>query len=121
MTMAVTKPLLIEYELNFLERKLKELKQYISANPYNKLGDRSAVSGIKTFNDGSKIEYYRIVATKEAQRRDLTSALKDYAEIVRTVDEMRTQEAKKKIAVRGDEALGSQAATFLKNRDNRGK
>ncbi len=119
MAMAVVKPLLIEYELNFLEKKLKELKQYISANPYNKLGDRSAVSGIKTYKDGSETEFYKIVATKEVQRRDLTAALKDYAEIVRTVDEMRTQEEKKKIAVRGGEKLGSQAATFLKSRDEK--
>lgn len=117
--MAVIKPLLIEYELKFLERKLKELKKYISDNPFSKLDDRSAISGIKTYKDGSEIEYFKIVATKEVQRRDLTAALKDYAEIVRTVDQMRTQEANKKIAVRGDEKLGSQAQTFLKNRDKK--
>ena len=36
------KELLIEYELDFLEEKLKELKEYIQANPYNKLDDRMA-------------------------------------------------------------------------------
>ena len=115
--MAAIKPLLIEYELKFLEKKLKELKQYISANPFSKLDDRSAISGIKNNKDGSTFETYRIVATKEVQRKDLTSALKDYAEIVRTVDQMRSQEEKKKIAIRGDEKLGAQAATFLQSRD----
>jgi len=119
MNMAPTKPLLIEYELEFLETKLKELKKYIAANPYNRLDDRLAISGIKTFSDGSKMDYYKIVATKETQRRDLTSALKDYAEIVRTVDQMRTQEEKRKIAVRGDEKLGTQAETFLANRNKK--
>jgi len=119
MAPAAAKPLLIEYELKFLEKKLKELKQYIAANPYNKLDDRTVISGTKNFKDGSTFDTYKIVATKEAQRRDLTSALKDYAEIVRTVDEMRTQEEKKKIAVRGDETLGSQAEKFLASREKK--
>jgi len=112
-----TKPLLIEYELKFLEKKLKELKMYIAASPFSKLDDRSAISGTKTSKDGSVFDTYKIVATKEVQRRDLTLALKDYAEILRTVDQMRTQEAKKLVAVRGDEKLGSQAAEFLKKRE----
>jgi hypothetical protein len=111
------KPLLIEYELKFLEKKLKELKSYISANPFSKLDDRSAISGMKTNKDGSEYESYKIVATKEVQRRDLTAALKDYAEIVRTVDQMRIAEAKKLTEVRGGEKLGQQAAAFLSKKD----
>jgi hypothetical protein len=114
---ATVKPLLIEYELKFLEKKLKELKSYISANPFSKLDDRSAIAGIKNNKDGTTYETWKIVATREVQRRDLTSALKDYAEIVRTVDQMRTQEAKKLIAVRGDEKLGTQAQKFLLNKE----
>lgn len=110
------KKLFIEYELKFLERKLKELKKYISASPFSELDDRAAVSGITTFKDGSERESYKIVATKEVQRKDLTQALKDYAEILRTVDQMRSAEEKKKVAVRGDEKLGSQAEAFLKSR-----
>lgn len=118
MSMAATnKPLLIEYELKFLEKKLKELKQYISANPYSKLDDRVALSGTKNYSDGSTFDTYKIVATKETQRRDLSAALKDYAELVRTVDAMRTQEEKKKIAIRGDEKLGAQASKFLASRE----
>jgi len=115
--MAVTKPLLIEYELKFLEKKMKELKKYISATPFDSLDDRSAISGIKTNKDGSEFESYKIVATKEVQRRDLTMALKDYAEILRTVDQMRTQEEKKLQAVRGDQKLVGQAEEFLKKRN----
>ena len=41
--MATTKKaLLIEYELEFLESKLDELKQYIEANPFSTLADRMA-------------------------------------------------------------------------------
>jgi len=114
--MAAAKPLLIEFELKFLEKKMKELKKYIEATPFNTLDDRSAVAGIKTNKDGSEFESYKIVATKEVQRRDLTAALKDYAEILRTVDDMRIKEEKKQVAVRGDQKLVGQAEEFLKGR-----
>lgn len=103
------KALLIEYELEFLDTKLQELKQYIEDTPFSSLKDRMTMRG--------KVEI--CIATKEVQRKDLAQALKDYAEILRTVDVMRTREANKKIAVRGDVDLGSQAETFLKNRDKK--
>lgn len=119
--MAVQKrtQLLIEYELKFLEKKLKELKDYISATPFSTLEDRSIVAAVIEGKNGSIITNFKIVATKEVQRKDLTQALKDYAEIVRTVDAMRVSEESKAPAVRGDEKLGSQAANFLANRDKR--
>jgi len=102
--------LLIEYELQFLEEKLTELKAYIKANPFDKLEDRMAYKETK---GGGVIPI--CVANKEAQRKDLTQALKDYAEILRTVDSMRTAE-EAKVEVRGKGELSSQAANFLKNR-----
>jgi len=110
------KELFIEYELKFLEKKLKELKKYISDNPFSRLDDRTGISSMLTFKDGTQKESYRVIATKESQRKDLTSALKDYAEILRTVDQMREEEDKKKIDVRGGEKLGSKADRFLKER-----
>lgn len=109
--MATKKALLIEYELEFLETKLDELKQYIEANPFTTLADRFAWKELK---GGGAMPI--CVANKEAQRKDLTQALKDYAEILRTVDSMREKEESKKIDVRGNVELGSQAEEFLKNR-----
>lgn len=91
--MAKKKELLIEYELDFLETKLEELKEYIEANPFSKLADRMAYKETKT---GGVIPI--VVANKEAQRKDLTQALKDYAEILRTVDDLRNKEEAKKEA-----------------------
>jgi len=91
--MAAKKQLLIEYELEFLEAKLEELKEYIQDNPFNALKDRMAYKETK---NGGVIP--TIVANKEAQRKDLTQALKDYAEILRTVDSMRNIEEAKKEA-----------------------
>jgi len=86
------KSLLIEYELTFLDKKLKELKKYIDASPFSALEDRIIWKETKGGNSPT------CVATKEAQRKDLTQAIKDYAEILRTVDSMREKEEAKKEA-----------------------
>jgi len=91
--MAKQKALLIEYELDFLEKQLQELKKYIEANPLSELKDRMAYKETK---GGGVIPI--CVANKETQRKDLSQALKDYAEILRTVDMMREKEDAKKEA-----------------------
>lgn len=109
--MAKKKELLIEYELEFLEEKLKELKAYIKANPFHELKDRMAYKETK---GGGLIPI--CVANKEAQRKDLTQALKDYAEILRTVDSMRKDE-EAKVEARGKGAVTGQAAEWIKDRN----
>jgi uncharacterized protein YhaN len=110
--MAVAKKaLLIEYELEFLEKQLEELKEYIEANPYSTLTDRMQYKETK---NGGMVSV--CVANKESQRKDLTQALKDYAEILRTVDSMREKQEAKAVPVRGDVQLGSMAEDFLKGR-----
>lgn len=104
------KQLLIEYELEFLEEKLKELKEYIKSNPFSTLSDRMAFKETKA---GGILPI--CIANKEAQRKDLTQALKDYAEILRTVDSMREKE-ETKVDVRGGGEMSLQAKKFLKNR-----
>jgi len=86
------KKLLIEYELIFLEKKLNELKEYIEACPFSTLEDRIIWKETKSGSVPT------CVATKESQRKDLTQALKDYAEILRTVEVMREKEEAKKEA-----------------------
>jgi hypothetical protein len=104
------KPLLIEYELVFLEKQLQELKEYIEANPYSTLADRMAY---KETRAGGVIPI--CIANKETQRKDLTQALKDYAEILRTVDAMREKE-ENKIETRGKTEISTLANDFLKKR-----
>jgi len=105
------KALLIEYELEFLEKQLEELKEYIEANPYSTLTDRMQYKETK---NGGMVSV--CVANKESQRKDLTQALKDYAEILRTVDAMREKQEAKAVPVRGDVQLGAMAEDFLKGR-----
>jgi len=110
--MAVAKKaLLIEYELEFLEKQLEELKEYIEANPYSTLTDRMQYKETK---NGGMVSV--CVANKESQRKDLTQALKDYGEILRTVDVMREKQEAKKVETRGGAELGSMAEEFLKGR-----
>lgn len=109
--MAAKKPaLLIEYELEFLETKLKELKDYIEATPFSGLVDRI---NYKETRNGGMVQ--TVVASKEAQRKDLTQALKDYADILRTVEAMREKE-EAKIESRGKGEITGQASNWLKNK-----
>jgi hypothetical protein len=107
------KELLIEYELEFLEEKLKELKEYIQSNPFSSLTDRMAWKETKS---GGAIPI--CIANKEAQRKDLTQALKDYAEILRTVESMRKEE-ENKIEARGKGNVIGGAAKWLENRKSK--
>jgi hypothetical protein len=109
--MAVKKPtLLIEYELQFLEAKLKELKDYIEANPFNSISDRISYKELK---NGGVLPI--VIASREAVRKDLTQALKDYADILRTVESMREKE-EAKIESRGKGEVTGQASAWLKNK-----
>lgn len=96
-----------EYEIKFLELKLKQLEAYIEANPLDELEDRMGTRESKY----GPVEY--CIANKEAQRKDLTQAMKDYADIAQTVMKMREIEAAK-IETRGNAQLGTLAKEFLK-------
>lgn len=83
------------FELEFLDRKLQELMEYIESKPFNTLDDRRDYKATK--NGGVVVT---VIATIEAQRSDLTKALKEYAEITKLVDEMR-EKKEKEIEKRG--------------------
>lgn len=84
----------VVYEIEFLETKLQELKTYIEDRPFNKLEDRKEWRTTKT---GGSMPV--VVATIEAQRKDLTSALKEYSEISLIIKKLREdQENEEKFA-----------------------
>lgn len=108
--MSTNKKLLIEYELEFLEKKLQELKDYIEANPFSSLSDRLAWKETKS---GGAIPI--CIANKEAQRKDLTQALKDYVDILRSVESLREKE-EAKIEAKGKKELTGQAESWVNGR-----
>ncbi len=97
--MTTKKALLVEYELEFLESKLIQLHDYIESIKINELEDR--IKWKETKNGGAMP---MVIASKEAQRKDWTQALKDYAELVRTIKALREEEEKRAEA-RGGQSI----------------
>ena len=88
----------IDFELEWLEKKALELKQYIDDRPLDKLKDRDF---FKQTAKGGLI--HMIAATVEQQRADLAKGLKDYTEIIAAISQLREQEAKKEEMRKGFE------------------
>jgi uncharacterized protein YkwD len=82
--MAKKKNKYIKFELDWLETKATQLKEYVDARPFTELKDRFEW---KTMSNGGSLPI--IVATVEAQRKDLALALKDYAEIIDVINDLR--------------------------------
>jgi len=80
----------IDFELEWLEQRSQELKEYIDKRPLDKLKDRDF---LKQTAKGGVV--HMIAATVEQQRADLGKALKDYTEIITAISQLREQEAKK--------------------------
>ena len=86
--------LFIVDEIEFLEEQVLQLKLYIEANPLDKLADR--IHWKETKNGGM---LPTLTASKEAQRKDISQALKDYAQLLEVVNKLReSEEAKNQIA-----------------------
>ena len=88
----------IDFELEWLEQKAEELKQYIDERPLNGLKDRDFLKQTAT---GGVV--HMIAATVEQQRADLGKALKDYTEVIGAISQLREQEAKREEMRKGFE------------------
>jgi len=80
----------VDFELEWLENKSRELKAYVDKRPLDELSDRIAWRDTKS---GGTIPV--VVATIEQQRSDLSKAVKDYGEIIKIVNEVREKESLK--------------------------
>lgn len=80
----------INEDLEWLESKALDLRAYVDANPFSTLKDRITYKELK---NGGVLPITS--ATIEQQLSALTKALKEYAEVMRVVKELREQEAKK--------------------------
>lgn len=88
----------IDFELEWLEQKAEELKNYIDDRPLDSLKDRDF---LKQTAKGGVV--HMIAATVEQQRADLGKALKDYTDIVSAISTLREQEEKKEELRKGFE------------------
>ncbi len=89
--MATKKTNYIEMELDWLEAKAEELRQYCDQTPIVSITDRR-VSG-------------RIAATIEQQIKSIRDTLQDYIKIIEAIEKLREKEETKKTAIRGDQEL----------------
>lgn len=96
-------------ELAWLENQAEELKKYIEANPLSEIADRIA---LKETKNGGVIPV--TVANREAQRKDLTQALKDYAQLLEVINKLREIE-EKKIEARGGKAVSGIMSSKMNN------
>lgn len=104
MATASKNKLFIFEDLEWLEARLQELKEYIDANPLTNLEDR--IHWKETAKGGM---IPTVTASKETQRKDLTQALKDYAQLLEVINKLREIEEKKIEARGGKEVSGIMA------------
>jgi ribosomal protein S2 len=81
----------IEMELEWLERKAQELRDYCDVTPVAKIKDR-IIGG-------------RLTANIEQQIKSIRETLQDYIKIIDAIDRLRDKEASKSPQVRGDQEL----------------
>lgn len=81
----------IDLELEWLEKKAKELKEYCDANPINTLTDR--------------VRNGKVISDIEKQIKSIRDTLQDYVKIIEAIDKLREKEEVKKSSVRGDQEL----------------
>ena len=99
--MAVKKQsIYIGEELDWLEAKALDLRAYIDKNPFSTLADRITYKELK---NGGVLPITS--ATIEQQLSALTKAMKEYADIIKVINEMREKEEAKKEA-RGGTTVG---------------
>lgn len=88
--MAVQRNPYIDMELEWLEQKALEMKEFVDKNPFNTLKDR--MSGNK------------VISKIEAQHTNIRNTLKDYAQLIEVVARLREGREVRKL-VRGDALL----------------
>jgi len=89
----------IETELFWAEKKLKEWRKYIDANPLDELEDRMA------FKQTAKGTISMVSATIESQIKSIRDTMKEYLQLLDVVNKLREADEAKKIAARGSQEL----------------
>lgn len=94
------KEIYIEAELEWANTRLEEWRDYIDANPFDKIIDRVEW---KPTAKGGLIPM--VIASKEAQIKCIRDTLKEYLLLLKSVNEMREAEEKKQEFARGGQDI----------------
>ena len=109
--MAVKKNTYITAELDWAEKQLESWKAYVDDHPLHTMVDRIE---FKPTAKGGLIPM--VIASIEQQGKFIQETMKNYLSLLEVVDKLRERE-ENKIEVRGQISIGTQAETFLKNRN----
>jgi len=90
----------INEELEWLELKAQQMKDFVDSKPYTELTDRMSYK--ETRNGGS---IPMVVSTIEQQMANIRATLKDYALLIEAIAKLREKEEDKKIQSRGDQDI----------------
>lgn len=97
---ATKKNTYIEYDIEWLRKKVDELKQYVDDHPFHTLKDRI---GEKVTARGGVIPY--VIQNIEGQLKVLKDILKDLPIMLAAIDALEEKEHDKKKTVKGDAIL----------------
>ena len=106
----VKKQVFIDIELAWAEEQLISWKAYVDAHPLETLQDRIQLK--QTANGGA---IPMVIASIEQQGKFIQDTMKNYLALLKEVDLMREQEAKK-VETRGKTELSHEADKWLKGR-----
>lgn len=85
----------IRIELEWLEQKAVQLRDYIDANPVSEIDDR-----IETVISSKGIPAVKVIAKKEESLKAWINALKEYANFLDTLNELREIDSVAKLDIR---------------------
>ena len=98
----------INDELAWLESKANSIKEYVDANPYHEVEDRTNIKYDKFGNS-----YDEVVQKIEAIHKSLREAMRDYALLLSQIDKLREEEKRKEVEARGGKELNSRQKRFV--------
>lgn len=103
----------IAEELDWLQSKADQIKEYVNDNPYHLVCDRNIVAWRKEDKDGEMVdEGYKIVATIEQIHKSLRDSLKEYGQLLEVIEKLREKEEARNMQVRGDVEVSHLAKRF---------
>lgn len=100
----------INKELDWLDKKAADIKQYVDDNPYSEVEDRT----MKIYDFQGEVKKIEVIQKREVIHKSLRDAMKEYIEIIARIEVLREEEKKKKeVAARGSNELNSRAKRFV--------
>lgn len=91
----------INVEIEWLEKKILELRQYVDNNPFNTLEDRTEI-----VMSAKGTPVIKIIANKESQLKELRAILKDLPSMLADLDKLRELKEASQLEIRGGGEMG---------------